>query len=106
MEQLCASQEQCAGDAWIRDHLANDLSLTALARRAGMSERSLGRNYAKATGSTPRKPVERLRVEAASRQLAEALLPMKRITVRCDFPSEESMRRSFLRFLHATSTGY
>ena len=36
-----------------------------------MSERSLGRHYREATGLTPAKAVERLRVEAARRALSE-----------------------------------
>lgn len=37
----------------INEHLADDMSLPALARQAGMSERSFSRHHAKATGLTP-----------------------------------------------------
>ena len=56
---------------WINGHLADDLSLPVLARRAAMSERSFSRHYAEATGLTPARAVERLRVEAARRLLSE-----------------------------------
>ncbi len=56
---------------WIANHLADDISLPALARQAGMSERSFSRRYAEATGLTPVHAVERLRVEAARRLLSE-----------------------------------
>lgn len=101
-----ADQRFDALNAWIRDNLANDLSLAVLARQAGLSERSLGRRYAEATGSTPAKAVERLRVEAARNLLSEPRLPIKRIAARCGFASEEAMRRSFLRVLHVTPTAY
>ncbi|MGT2479502.1 helix-turn-helix domain-containing protein [Methylobacterium oryzae CBMB20] len=39
--------------------------------------------------------MERLRVEAARRALAEAAQPVKRIARTCGFGSEETMRRSF-----------
>ena len=55
-----------------------------------------------ATGLTPARAVERLRVEAARRLLSESRLPVKRISQRCGFGSEETMRRSFLRLLAAT----
>ena len=84
---------------WIEAHLADDLSLSALARQAGMSERSFSRHYAEATGLTPARSVERLRVEAARRLLSDSRLPAKRISQRCGFGSEETMRRSFLRVL-------
>jgi transcriptional regulator GlxA family with amidase domain len=92
--------------AWIGDHLADDISLTVLARQAGMSERSFSRHYAQATGLTPARAVERLRVEAARRMLSESGQPIKRISQRCGFGSEETMRRSFLRLLSATPQDY
>ena len=91
---------------WINGHLAGDLSLSVLADRAGMSERSFSRHYAEATGQTPARAVERLRVEAARRLLSETRLPVKRISQRCGFGSEETMRRSFLRILAATPQDY
>jgi transcriptional regulator GlxA family with amidase domain len=91
---------------WINRHLADDISLPMLADQAGMSERSFSRHYAEATGLTPARAVERLRVEAARRMLSESRLPVKRISQRCGFGSEETMRRSFLRILSATPQDY
>jgi transcriptional regulator GlxA family with amidase domain len=91
---------------WIDGHLADDLSLPVLASRAGMSERSFSRHYAGATGLTPARAVERLRVEAARRLLSESRLPVKRISRQCGFGSEETMRRSFLRLLAVTPQDY
>ncbi|HWL20263.1 MAG TPA: GlxA family transcriptional regulator [Bradyrhizobium sp.] len=92
--------------AWIAGHLADDISLPVLARQAGMSERSFSRRYVEATGLTPVHAVERLRVEAARRLLSESRLPVKRISQRCGFGSEETMRRSFLRLLATTPQDY
>jgi transcriptional regulator GlxA family with amidase domain len=91
---------------WIGKHLADDMSLPLLASQAGMSERSFSRHYLEATGLTPARAVERLRVEAARRLLSESRLPVKRISQRCGFGSEETMRRSFLRVLSATPQDY
>lgn len=91
---------------WIGDHLADDLSLAVLARQAGMSERSFSRHYSTATGLTPARAIERLRVEAARRLLSETRQPVKRIAQRCGFGSEETMRRSFLRLLETTPQDY
>ncbi len=92
--------------AWIDAHLVADLSLPVLAARAGMSERSFSRRYAAATGLTPARAVERLRVEAARRLLAETRLPLKRVAARCGFGSEETMRRAFLRLLAVAPGDY
>jgi transcriptional regulator GlxA family with amidase domain len=91
---------------WINKHLGDDLPLPVLAEQAGMSERSFSRHYAEATGLTPARAIERLRVEAARRLLAESGLPAKRISQRCGFGSEETMRRSFLRLLAVTPQEY
>ena len=91
---------------WINEHLADDISLPVLASHAGMSQRSFSRHYAEATGLTPGRAVERLRVEAARRLLSESRLPVKRISQRCGFGSEETMRRSFLRVLATTPQDY
>jgi transcriptional regulator GlxA family with amidase domain len=91
---------------WINGHLASDLSLSVLAEQAGMSERSFSRHYAHATGQTPARAIERLRVEAGRRLLSESRTPVKRIAQRCGFGSEETMRRSFLRLLAVTPQDY
>ena len=91
---------------WIGNHLGDDLPLAVLADKAGMSERSFSRHYAEATGLTPARAIERLRVEAARRLLSESGLPGKRICQRCGFGSEETMRRSFLRLLAVTPQEY
>jgi transcriptional regulator GlxA family with amidase domain len=91
---------------WMAGRLSDDLSLPALARKAGMSERSFSRRYAESTGITPARAVERLRVEAARRLLSDTRLPVKRIAARCGFGSEETLRRSFVRLLAATPQDY
>lgn len=83
--------------AWIEEHLAEDLTVARLAEAAGMSPRGFARHYRAETGATPARALERLRVEAARRLLAETALPLKRVAERCGFGSEETFRRSFLR---------
>ena len=91
---------------WMAEHLSGDLSLHVLAGQAGMSERSFSRHYLEATGQTPARAVERLRVEAARNLLMDSRVPVKRVAQRCGFGAEETMRRSFLRLLAATPQEY
>jgi transcriptional regulator GlxA family with amidase domain len=91
--------------AWIADNLTGDLSVGALANASGMSERSFVRHYRQATGTTPARAVEQIRVEAARHTLEQGL-PVKRVAARCGFGSEETMRRSFLRLLGASPQAY
>jgi len=93
-----SSNDQFAGlHQWIVSNLVEPLTLAQLAAYVGMSERSFQRHYYRATGFTPAKSVERLRVDAARRLLIDSLLPLKRIAKQCGFGSEETMRRAFVR---------
>jgi transcriptional regulator GlxA family with amidase domain len=93
-------------NGWLMEHLAEDLSLSRLAAQAAMSERTFLRRYREATGLTPARAVERLRVEAARQFLAETSLPAKRIATRCGFGSEETMRRNFARLQGVSPQDY
>ena len=101
-----AEDEFATLHGWINKHLADDMPLPVLASKAGMSQRSFSRHYAEATGMTPARAVERLRVEVARQMLADSRLPVKRISQRCGFGSEETTRRSFLRLLAVTPQDY
>jgi transcriptional regulator GlxA family with amidase domain len=85
--------------AWMAEHLASDLSVATLAARAAMTERTFVRRYRTATGQSPARAVECLRIEAAQRLLTSTALPIKRIAQRCGFSSEETLRQSFQRQL-------
>jgi transcriptional regulator GlxA family with amidase domain len=91
---------------WMQENLDADLSIANLANRCGMSERTFGRRYLEEVGLTPARAVERLRVEAARRLLAETSEPLKVIAARCGFLSEEVLRRSFERLLSMPPRDY
>ena len=104
---LQASSDQFGAlHEWITENLGGDLSLAALAIQIGMSERSFSRHYLAATGTTPARAVERLRVDAACALIAESRLSLKSISRRCGFGAEETMRRSFLRVLNVSPQDY
>jgi transcriptional regulator GlxA family with amidase domain len=91
---------------WMAGHLGEDLSVPALARHAGMSERSFLRHYRSHMGLTPARAVEKMRVEAACQLLSTTRDPVKRIARRCGFGSEETMRRSFIRQIAVAPDDY
>ncbi|SFG50701.1 GlxA family transcriptional regulator [Methylobacterium gossipiicola] len=92
--------------AWIGENLAEPLTVERLAAQAGMSPRSFARHYRIATGLTPARALERLRVDAARRHLAESRMPLKRIALICGFGSEETLRRSVQRCIGAAPGAY
>lgn len=87
-------------NAWMREHLSEDLSVERLAQRAAMSPRNFARAYATETGVTPAKAVERLRADAA-RAALERGGSLQEIARRTGFGDPERMRRSFVRLYGA-----
>ena len=83
--------------SWVRQNLAQTLSVEQLADRAAMSPRNFARLFAQETGVTPAKAVERLRVEAARALLDSGPLQVEDVALEVGFGDSERMRRAFLR---------
>jgi transcriptional regulator GlxA family with amidase domain len=92
--------------AWIAAHPHADLTVPALARRAGMSERNFTRVFAAETGRTPAAYVEAARLEAARRLLETTGTTLDSIARSCGFGTVETLHRSFKRTLDVTPGQY
>lgn len=79
---------------WMRHNLVEDLSVSRLAEKCHLSERTFYRRFLSETGERPAMFVRRLRIEAA-RTLLEAGVPLKQVAVRTGFTSADIMRRAF-----------
>jgi transcriptional regulator GlxA family with amidase domain len=91
---------------WILSSLGADLSVEALAARAGMSARNFARQFKRETGMTPGDYVEAARVEAAGRILEESDTPLKRVAGMCGFADQGGLRRAFMRRIKVTPADY
>ena len=83
--------------SWMAANLRDDLTVERLAERTRMSPRTFARRYVDEVGRSPARTVAALRLEAASRWLAESRRPLKRIALECGFGSEQNLRRAFVR---------
>lgn len=83
--------------AHIDAHPGADLSVPALARRAGLSERHFARVFADRTGMSPGRYVERSRAEAARRLLETTDHPLDRIARETGIGAPETLFRVFRR---------
>ncbi|WP_088345321.1 MULTISPECIES: helix-turn-helix domain-containing protein [Rhodomicrobium] len=92
-----ADERFIALHAWLSGRLTEKIGVEQLARFVGMSARNFYRSYTANTGMTPAKAMERLRLEAACRELTGSASSLKRVAMSCGFGSEERMRRAFLR---------
>jgi transcriptional regulator GlxA family with amidase domain len=83
--------------AWIRENLAEALTIEQLAERMAMSPRNFARAFATEIRMTPAKAVERLRLEAARLRVEAGEDSIDRIADVTGFGDPERMRRAFLR---------
>lgn len=81
-------------------------SVEDLARRAAMSPRHFTRVFTDEVGEAPGHYVERIRTEAARRQLEETDDTVVAIAARCGFGTAETMRRNFIRRLGISPDQY
>ena len=91
---------------WIRENLQAPLNVDALATRMNMSQRTFARRYVEATGQTPARAVEALRIEGARQLLETCQSPLSRIARECGFSDDEHLRRAFARVLGVAPTDY
>lgn len=77
-----------------RNHLREDLSVERLAGVACLSARQFSRAFLHATGETPAKAVERLRLEVAKARIEDEDTPLDQIARDAGFGDVERMRRS------------
>jgi transcriptional regulator GlxA family with amidase domain len=81
-------------------------SITELARLAAMSPRHFTRVFTDEVGEAPGAYVERVRTEAARRQLEQTDDTVVAIAARCGFGTAETMRRNFIRRIGVSPDHY
>ena len=81
---------------WMQGNLRSTLDVPALARRAGLSERSFYRKFIDATGKTPAHFVETLRLDAARTLIAKGL-PLKSVADKVGLRSSARLGAAFER---------
>ncbi len=85
-----------------RTHLDSALTLDELARVAGCSRSQLGRRVKRVLGVSPTQHVLRVRVEAATRMLAESDMPIVDVAGRCGFYDQSDFTKRFARLTNRT----
>jgi transcriptional regulator GlxA family with amidase domain len=92
--------------AWMAENIAQDFGIEEMAARVGMSRRTFMRAYAAATGRTPAKTIETMRIDAARLALEATSKTLKHIAREAGFGDEDRMRRVFLRRIGVTPSDY
>jgi transcriptional regulator GlxA family with amidase domain len=84
---------------WLERHLRQPLSLAAIARRAGMSTRTLSRQFHAQVGATPAAWIVHARVRRAQTLLETTDLPVERVAAEVGFGSATVLRAHFGRLV-------
>jgi transcriptional regulator GlxA family with amidase domain len=91
---------------WVEDSLAGEITLGAMAARAGMSERTFSRRFREQTGSTPLQWLLRARVRRAQYLLENSDHTVERIAQQAGFGSPTAFRERFRRVVGTTPYAY
>jgi transcriptional regulator GlxA family with amidase domain len=102
----CTAQTLAPVLDWAAAHLDQDLSITRLAARAAMSERTFARRFRDETGTTPHQWVQLQRVVLAERLLEGGDLGIEEVARRSGFGSAAMLRHHFGRRRRTTPVAY
>lgn len=91
---------------YIRDHADEDLSLAALAQRAGCSRQHFHRLFVHLTGTTLHRHVRGLRLQQAALALRSTDTPVVRIALDAGFATHEGFTRAFRAVFGTSPTAY
>ncbi len=91
---------------WLERNVHEDLSLSVIARRAGMSTRTLSRRFRQQVGTTPALWVSRARIRRAQRLLETTDLSVESIAAGAGFRSSAVLREHFGRTVGTSPQAY
>lgn len=92
--------------AWAEEHLADELTVQVLARRASMSPRTFARRFSEVTGTTPHRWLCRQRVLLAQRLLETTELTVEHIAGRCGLGTATNLRLHFRTEIGVSPAAY
>ncbi|MBH1929600.1 GlxA family transcriptional regulator [Serratia rubidaea] len=84
---------------WIREHIAEVITVERLACRVAMSPRNFSRIFRREIGVTPAKAIEQIRLEVARERVEQGRDSFEQIAANVGFKSADRMRDAFLRIL-------
>jgi transcriptional regulator GlxA family with amidase domain len=98
-----ATPDVLAAERWVATRLSAPIPIATLARALHLSPRTLDRRVRSATGMSPLRFVQRLRVEAAAQLLDTTSLSFDQVSTRVGYRDPAAFRRIFKRELGMTA---
>lgn len=84
---------------WIKENITGQLTVEKLSDYMSMSTRTFTRQCKKRFEVTPKKLVERIRLELALEMISDGKLPLSSVAGLCGYVRNENMQRAFIRYL-------
>ncbi len=104
--QFAATPRVASAAEWIVEHIDRRPSVAQLADQFAMSERNFSRAFKKAMGVAPQQFMERAKLEAARRWLADSDLPIEKVARRSGFSGGNHLAQSFRKLMGLTPAEY
>lgn len=92
--------------SWALHHLAELITVAALARSAHMSERTYLRHFTRATGTSPVRWLIAQRVRASLELLETTPMPVERVAAAVGFDTPVTFRHHFARTMRTSPSAY
>ncbi len=92
--------------AWMREHIAEPVTIDRLAEQFHVSRRTLTRHFRASVGSSPLQWLLNERIARAQELLEATTLPVEAVAQRCGLGSAVSMRQHFQRLLDISPQAY
>lgn len=103
---VAPSQAIVRAQAFAHEHLAEEPSVAALARAAGLSASQFHARFAEEVGEAPAEWMRRMRLDRARRALAASDAPITGISLDLGFPSSQYFATVFRRYTGMTPRAY
>jgi AraC family transcriptional regulator len=87
---------------WVRDHLADKPSVVRVASIVGISPSQLSRLFIRVRKESPKKVIEKLKIEKAMHMMSHSDAKLHNVAVECGYSSASNFCRAFRTFLGAS----
>lgn len=91
---------------WLETHFSLPVTISQIARAAGLGERTFNRRFKRATGDTPSEYLQSIRIEAARQSLEKTRDPVDLITTSVGYEDVSSFRRLFKKRTGLSPSAY
>jgi len=105
-QKMHKDQQILRAQQFVENHLARQITVEDLAKRAGMSTRNFDRRFRAAAGEAPTSYLQKLRIERAKRLLETTDNTVSEIMLKVGYEDERSFRRLFSSLTQVSPKAY